>query len=27
LHHHLVAKIEAEKAYSFVGWAVPTSLY
>jgi len=27
LHHRLVAKIEAEKAYYFVGWALPTSLY
>ncbi len=24
LHHSLVAKIKAEKAYELVGWALPT---
>ena len=27
LHHSLVAKIKAEKAYEFVGWALPTYFY
>jgi len=27
LHQELIAKIEAVKAYSFVGWDLPTSPY